>query len=170
MFRFAESRKVPPSIRDGRHGFRRDGAGIALRGTPCKFRFGCSNQLRLFQQINGCGAQHLTSGDCRLMPDGCFSAGNILPAVARTAIGPRCHMQLRRGALPADIPYIGGTRAKRFPGEKRKQHIIHSGTGQERFYPGGIIGIFAAAAGGGHGGRYVHLLAAGTRHGRIFCL
>lgn len=31
-------------------------------------------------------------------------------------------------------------------------------------------GIFAAAAGGGHGGRYVHLLAAGTRHGRIFCL
>ena len=53
-------------------------------------------------------------------------------------------MQLRRGALPADIPHIGRARAKGFPGEKRKQHIIHSGTGQERFYPGGIIGIFAA--------------------------
>ena len=55
-------------------------------------------------------------------------------------------MQLRRGALPADISHIGRARAKGFPGEKRKQHIIHCGTGQERFYPGGIIGIFAAAA------------------------
>ena len=55
MLRFAETHKAPRSIRDGRHGFRRDGTGIALRGTPCKVRFGCSNQLRLFQQINGCG-------------------------------------------------------------------------------------------------------------------
>ena len=51
--------------------------------------------------------------------------GNILPAVTRAAVRPRCHMDLCRRSQPAHIAYIGRTCLKRIFLVQRRQERVH---------------------------------------------
>ena len=112
------------SVQRRRYGVGRDGAGVASGSALPELRLGLLQQLRLLNEVNGRGAQHLACMDGGPMGQRRLVAGNHLPAVAGHVVGPHRHVDLGRGALVADVAHVGGAGVEGGTLVQRHQKVV----------------------------------------------
>ena len=137
---------------DGGDGISGDGAHIPGRSAAEELCLCLLQQRRLGKKVDDRGAEHLARVDGGLVADGRTVAGDVLPAVAGTAVGPGRHFDLGGGALPAHVAYIGGAGTEHvslIQGQQEAVHGVSRFTAQLRGALGVVAVVLAADAGYG---------------------